>query len=217
MQTSCLGFKLLLATCLITRDLTETLVALLRLQVLWHENPHLCQSPQTDWSASYEELKILPWFKAENNISDADLVDVITNGLPHHWLKEMDCQHFDPLARSTKDEDIDFCKWMKPSNEMDKDTNTAKSNNGNNLFNKSTSKAKELKTREPASIGMLSRKGEAAKPGDKMCTVHGACGHTTNECHTIQGSPQEWVQQHTQEDFSNKTWKCTSGAATIWA
>ena len=152
-----------------------------------------------------QELAILPPFKASNQLSDSDIIDIITNGLPRRWLKEMDRMDFDPMDKSIK-ELVDFCQRMESSEEMDKDLNTTKT--GGNKDSKPKKKAKTGNGFNKSS----GKKGEFTPKTDKHCAVHGACGHTSEECCTIQGLKSG--SNKPKGNFQNKTWNRKSNDAS---
>jgi len=151
-----------------------------------------------------EELGVLPPFKANNRLSETDLVDIITHGLPRRWLKEMDRMDFDPLEKSIK-ELVDFCQRMESTEEMDKDSNTTKAG----------SSSKDSKSKKKSKTGnrfdKSNKKGEFIPKTDKHCAVHGACGHSTEECRTIKN--MKTPSGSNKNSYQNKTWNRKSNDA----
>ena len=142
-----------------------------------------------------EELRILPPFKESNRLSEEDVIDIITNALPRRWLKEMDRMDFDPMDKSIN-ELVDFCQRMESSEEMDKDSNVAK--------NKENSTKSKKKAKTGNGFSKSSKKGEYIPKTDKHCAVHGACGHTSEECRTLQNMKSG--SNKPRGNFKNKTW-----------
>ena len=112
-----------------------------------------------------EELPELPPFQGNaQSMSQDEMVEIILNGIPNSWVKEMDKQNFDPEVR-TQQELIDFCERMESSEERPDTSN----NNRNDSQNGSRKKTK---------TGSVTHK----KSTGKWCVFHETDTHDTSEC-----------------------------------
>jgi hypothetical protein len=66
---------------------------------------------------NYKELPQLPPFG--NNI--------VLYGIPKSWIKEMDCQDFDPFRATNITQVVDFCKRLESAEEFNPDQQKRKS------------------------------------------------------------------------------------------
>ena len=62
---------------------------------------------------NHGELPELPPFQGDQqSLSQDEMVEIILNGIPNSWVKEVDKQNFNPEVR-TQQELINFCEHMK--------------------------------------------------------------------------------------------------------
>ena len=155
--------------------LNDTLTALMPKKVLARCKRHLrrhCRKPRDMKIREYchlvsmmnaQEFTHLPPWKANQQLPDEEILDIILFGIPKSWEKEMDRQGFDPLDRSLADviaklEDIESAEG----------------------FDAEATKvpAKTTKKKSPPKPSNESGQGN----NKKHCLFHGWGGHTTDEC-----------------------------------
>ena len=115
-----------------------------------------------------EELPELPPFDGNNQrLSDDEIIDILTSGIPKSWIREMDKQNFDP-TEGTITEVLNFCERMESSEEgFEKVRNDQKTNG---------------KGGKPKANG----KPKLHNAGSKFCMLHGSNNtHDTEDCHVM--------------------------------
>jgi hypothetical protein len=115
-----------------------------------------------------DELTELPPFDGANQrLSDDEIIDILTSGIPKSWIREMDKQNFDP-TEGTITEVLNFCERMESSEEgFEKVRNDQKTNG---------------KGGKPKANG----KPKSSSAGSKFCMLHGSNNtHDTEDCHIM--------------------------------
>jgi hypothetical protein len=108
-----------------------------------------------------EELPFLPPFDPAQNLSEDEILDIITFGIPKSWEKEMNKQDFDPFRPGTTLRQlVEFCERIEHTEDS-----TLVKNNSN----------KKAKTQS-------SSKNKTSKPEGKYCEYHESTTHDTSEC-----------------------------------
>ena len=113
-----------------------------------------------------EEIPYLPGGRpgsnnTQNVLSPDELTDIVLFGTPKSWQREMDCQGFDPMVKTTL-EVVTFMERLEAS-----ETAADKTSNPPGKKSKTSSKPNT-----PSSKAT----------GTKHCKLHGQCSHTTDEC-----------------------------------
>ena len=148
-----------------------------------------------------DELPILPPFGGNTQkLSDDEIVDILLNGIPRSWTREMDKLDFDPVV-STLSKVIQFCERMEAAEDFEPARNGNKTNNSSKDKSKNKSK------------GNASNKGN----GDKYCLLHGDNNtHTTDECHVLKKQAKQLRGNDGDKKpaFKNKTWKRDADKST---
>ena len=115
-----------------------------------------------------DELTELPPFDGNaQRLSDDEIIDILTSGIPKSWIREMDKQNFDP-TEGTITEVLNFCERMESSEEgFEKVRNDQKTNG---------------KGGNPKANG----KPKLHNAGSKFCMLHGSNNtHDTEDCHIM--------------------------------
>lgn len=147
-----------------------------------------------------EELPLLPPFGAQRDqmLSDDEVIDVILNGIPRSWMKEMDKQGFDPVEKELQ-EVIDFCERMENAEDFE-----PAREGGKTKSHDSKPKSKD------------SHKGKSSG-GGKYCLLHGNNGtHNTDDCLVLkkQAKSLKANDGDRKPAFKNKTWKRDADKST---
>jgi hypothetical protein len=81
-----------------------------------------------------DELPMLPPFgpRRDQVLSQDELIDVVLNGIPRSWMKEMDKQGFDPVEKDLQ-EVIDFCERMENAEDFEPAREGNKTNSDNKV------------------------------------------------------------------------------------
>jgi hypothetical protein len=130
-------------------------------------------------------------------LSADKIIDIVLNGVPRGWIRDMDKQDFDPIVK-TLAEVVDFCERMEAAEDFEP------ARDGQKTSHKSKSDKKKD----------YSKQGKSdSKSSDKYCLLHGNnTSHTTDECHVLKKQAQS-LRKTTERDgdqkpaFNNKTWK----------
>jgi hypothetical protein len=151
-----------------------------------------------------QEIPYLPNYGGTNlGLSPDEIIDIVLNGIPHYWVREMDKLGFDPVEHSLA-EVIAFCERMEEAEDFDparngsKTTKTDKSKNG------------KSKSSPPSS----SKKG-----GGKFCLLHGDNPtHVTDECHVLKKQAKTLRRDDGDRKpaahSKNKTWRRDADKST---
>jgi hypothetical protein len=138
-----------------------------------------------------EELPHLPPFGADQALAEDELIDVVLNGIPRSWTREMDKLGFDPVASNLGDV-LDFCERMEASEDFQPGRDAKKTNS------KKDSK---------------SNKKEKSSTEGKYCLLHGDNHtHNTDDCHVLKKQAKN-LRRDKDDDkkpsgsYKNKTWK----------
>ena len=113
-----------------------------------------------------QEFTHLPPWKANQQLPDEEILDIIIFGIPKSWEKEMDCQGFDPLDRSLADviaklEDVESAEG----------------------FDAEATKVPAKTTKKKSPPKSSNKSGQSNNK--KHCLFHGWGGHTTDECEKL--------------------------------
>ena len=129
------------------------------------------------------EIPYLPPFAPEQTFGTDEIIDILLYAVPKSWHKEMDRQGFDPLLH-TVPELVAFMEQVETAEDFDS-SNVAKK--------KATPPSK--------------KKDSSDKRGNKFCTEHGWCGHSTKECRTLNGDgKRSKTSSSEKKQYSNKSW-----------
>ena len=135
-----------------------------------------------------EELpELYPYDRA---LANDELVDILLWGVPRSWIRQMDLQGKDPDEMSPL-QVLQFFEQIEESEDFIPD---AKSSNGKGKKNKANGKD-------------ANGNGKTKK----VCMIHGECGHTTDECRTVQSKVKrsktsDDSDRKSKSSSKNKTW-----------
>ena len=136
-----------------------------------------------------EELPFLPPYLPNNSLSDDELIDIFLFGTPRSWQVEMERQGFDPLTKHIN-EVTAFMEQIESAESFTLQVGADAKNGSSNTKHSGKSTKKK---------GSSSNSG-----GGKHCEIHGKCGHSTNECRTIQQIKEDGGGKPASK---NKSWK----------
>jgi hypothetical protein len=142
-----------------------------------------------------EITKLPPAFDDTQKLSDDEIIDILTSGIPKSWIREMDKQNFDP-TEGTITEVLNFCERMESAEEgsFEKVRNDQKTNGKNG---KSKPKGKP-------------KNGDGSK---HYCMLHGPNDtHDTENCLVMKKTADSLKSGYKnksdgQPQSKNKTWK----------
>lgn len=143
-----------------------------------------------------DEIPILPPFNGDSQkLSEDEIIDIILNGIPRSWMREMDKQGFDPVEKSLSDV-IHFCERMEATEDFEPVRKDGKT--------KSDNKSKSHKD-----------KGNSSG-GGKYCLLHGKDSHNTDDCLVLQKKAKALRDNNGERKpaFKNKTWKRDADKST---
>ena len=147
---------------------------------------------------------LAPFGGNRQKLSADELIDIVLNGVPRNWIRDMDKQDFDPIIK-TLAEVVDFCERMEAAEDFEPARNGQKTNGNNNKKDKKD----------------YSKKGKSdSKGGDKYCLLHGNNPtHATDECHVLKKQAQSLRKTAERNGdqkpaFNNKTWKRDASKST---
>jgi hypothetical protein len=134
-----------------------------------------------------EELpELYPYDRA---LANDEIVDILLWGVPRSWIRQMDLQGKDP-DEMTAVQVVQFFEQIEESEDFIPDSKSG-NNKGNGKKSKSNGKDNNGKTK-------------------KVCMIHGECGHTTDECRTVQSKVNKRSRTNDDKDdkrpSKNKTW-----------
>ena len=147
-----------------------------------------------------DELPNMPPFgnAAQQQLSVDEIIDIILNGIPRSWTREMDKQDFDPVTKSLT-EVIHFCERMEAAEDFEPARDGVKTISSKKDKNKSTGKSK------------------SSSGGNKYCLLHGTNdSHTSDECHVLkkQAKSLRRSDDDKKPEYKNKTWKRDAAKST---
>jgi hypothetical protein len=146
-----------------------------------------------------DELPILPPFGGSSQkLSGDEVIDIVLNGIPRSWMREMDKQGFDPVEHTLTDV-IHFCERMEATEDFDPARDGGKT------------KSKDGKVPRKDS----SKKGKTE--GSKYCLLHGNNGsHNTDDCMVLktQAKTLRGNDGDRKPAYKNKTWKRDADKST---
>lgn len=133
-----------------------------------------------------EELHRLPPFHGNQFLPEDEMVDILLNGIPNAWKKEMNRQDFDPDTKNLMDV-VAFCERMEESDDF----------------------TPVQSTKKTSSIPKKTRKG-----GDPThyCLIHGNnMSHSSDNCHMLKELAKSKSKTgdrkpEARSNYSNKTW-----------
>jgi len=125
---------------------------------------------------NHEQIPELPTnFNNAQSLSADEITDILLCGTPKSWQREMDCQDFDPMAKTTQ-EIVKFMENIKMSEDFDGDAKKkiaqaagdAKKGNGKKAMKKNNNTSNNNTS------------------GQKCCLLHGNNNtHTMDEYNTL--------------------------------
>ena len=133
-----------------------------------------------------DELPLLPPFDAGQSMSEDKLIDILCYATPCSWMREMDRQGFDPVAK-TLTKVVTFMERIKQAEDFDGQQIDYQQRSSSNHGKKKSKTAKNSK-------------------GTKHCIVHGDCTHSSEECEVLKRAAKNHQNKGTG-GYSNKTWK----------
>jgi hypothetical protein len=128
-------------------------------------------------------LEEFPPFEDNQELDDTEIMDILENGVPNTWSKNMVLQGFDPLENTASDF-VAFCErheFTEGTLDNSKDSNkeAKPKTNSKNSSNDAKSRAK------PFAEANKSNKKRSTST-DKWCNLHQTSGHNTAECKVVQ-------------------------------
>ena len=150
-----------------------------------------------------EELPMLPPFgnRRDQMLSPDEIVDILLNGIPRSWMKEMDKQGFDPVEK-TLAQVIDFCERVENAEDFEP-----------------ARKGGETKSKDGKKSSSSSAKKTSGGNGSKYCLLHGNNNsHATDECMVLKKQAKALRSNNESGDrkppHKNKTWKRDADKST---
>ena len=142
-----------------------------------------------------EEIPNLPPYTVGQQLTDDELVDILLYAVPKSWIKEMDRQGFDAVAK-TPGQVVDFLEQIETAEDFDGDKQKQVVNNSNNK-----NKSKQQKQGSDSKS-----KGD----GSKYCMLHGKGNHSSEECRNMQAQVKRMKtnggEAKSTGGSKNKTW-----------
>lgn len=126
-----------------------------------------------------EELPEL--YPYDQTLSNEELNDILLWGVPRSWIRQMDLQGKDPDTMSA----VQLVQFFEQIEESENFVPDAKEGNGKGNGKKSKGK----------------NNADGNGKTKKVCMIHGECGHTTDECRTVQAKVK---RARTSDDSDNK-------------
>ena len=149
-----------------------------------------------------EEMNNLPPFAADQYLRQDEIIDIVLNGVPRSWTREMDKLDFDPIEK-TLVEVIQFCERMEASEDFEPARNGNKTND--NKKSKSGSSHK-------------SSGGSVPRKENQFCLLHGNNPtHATDKCHVLKKQAENLRNRSDDRKptaSKNKTWRRDADKAT---
>jgi hypothetical protein len=151
-----------------------------------------------------QELPNMPPFgpRDQQMLSTDEIIDIILNGIPRSWTREMDKQDFDPVAK-TLAEVIDFCERMEAAEDFDPARNGGKTTTVTKKNGKSSTNNNNTKSN--------------GQGGTKYCLLHGNnTTHNSDDCHVLkkQAAILKGDGGGKMPASKNKTWKRDANKST---
>jgi hypothetical protein len=148
-----------------------------------------------------EELPNSPPYAVNQKLSEDEITDIITFGIPKSWNKEMDKQDFDPFRRGTTLLNlVEFCERIESTEDSPTITRS----------NTTSSSSKKAKTSNNS-------KGKTVKSDGKYCAYHDTNSHDTSECETLKKLKAQGKNPKGSKSDSGKTWKKQSSEAKTFS
>jgi len=134
---------------------------------------------------NHEELpELYPYDRA---LSGDELIDILLWGVPRSWIRQMDLQGKDPDDMTA----VQMIQFFEQIEESENFTPDVKNDNNKGKGKNSKSNGKN---------------GNGTK---KVCMIHGQCGHSTEECRTVQARVKRAKTSDSKDDSKptkNKSW-----------
>jgi hypothetical protein len=147
-----------------------------------------------------DELPILPPFGGSSQkLSGDEVIDIVLNGIPRSWMREMDKQGFDPVEHTLTDV-IHFCERMEATEDFDPARDGGKTKSKDGKVPRKDSSAKKSKSE-----------------GGKYCLLHGNNGsHNTDDCMVLKNQAKALRNNDGDRKpaYKNKTWKRDADKST---
>lgn len=148
-----------------------------------------------------EELPILPPFGGiTQKLSDDEIIDIILNGIPRSWMREMDRLDFDPVSKSLH-EVLHFMERMEAAEDFDPARNGGKTT----ATSKKSGKSSKTNTKSNG------------QGGNQYCLLHGNnTTHNSDDCYVLKKQAEKLKGDGggKMSASKNKTWKRDSNKST---
>ena len=135
-----------------------------------------------------DELPRLPPFDPDNSLGEDEMTDILLFGTPKSWQAEMERQGFDPMAHDVNE----ICTSMENLESAE-------------AFDRKASPVDKQKNNNNKKKGNSSSNNNNSTNGGKYCAIHGKCGHSTEDCRTIQNLKKN--EGGKPAASKNKSWK----------
>jgi hypothetical protein len=136
-----------------------------------------------------EELPQLPPFRADQSLSNNEVLDILLHGTPKSWQVKMDRQVFNPLEKQIP-EVIDFMENIEAAKEH---------------YHQSETIAKKKSSSSNNTKKDNNNKSNGKKKPTHFCKEHGPnFSHNTEDCRTLAHKKGDSCKK--KKSFPNKTW-----------
>jgi len=148
-----------------------------------------------------EEIPILPPFGGTaQKLSDDEIIDIVLNGTPRSWMREMDRLDFDPVTK-TLHEVVSFMECMEAAEDFDPARNGGKTT----TVVKKNGKSSKTNTKSNG------------QGGNQYCLLHGNnTTHNSDDCYVLkkQADKLKGDGGGKMPASKNKTWKRDANKST---
>jgi hypothetical protein len=140
-----------------------------------------------------QELPMLPPFRADQELADDEIIDILLYATPKSWQQELDRQEKDPMT-------MNIGTLLNALEAIE----TAENFNPEQKSNKNTAK-KDGKDSKGKGKKKNNGNGNNGNTG-KFCKLHGQGNHSTEECRTIKRQKTEANSGGGKSGSKNKKW-----------